>query len=201
MRANRWFLLVSGFWLLATGVFVTDHGSPVTAFAAEEAPPDGGTFPDRSLEDVAPLHKVGVVNLTRVFEECKKTKDSDLKMSQASHDKEAERERLVTEIKSLREEMVLLNEEARAERQESIEEKLRHLASFDRQTKESLRRQRDETVQMILNEIESTVDFYAKEHGFDLILVDRAVLYGTKTLDVTEDILTLLNQRYAQQRR
>lgn len=146
--------------------------------------------------DLPPVSKIATVNLDKVFAEYERTKKSDAQLEQLSGSKQQEREKMVSEIKNLREELVLLNEESRAQRQQTIEEKLRTLASFDRSAKEGLRRQRDDAVKGILEEIESAVSGYAKEHGLELVLSDRAVLYGIDAIDITDEILKILNDHY-----
>ena len=143
--------------------------------------------------------KLGFVNLTKVFDQYEGTKSTDAHLGETSESKRSQREQMVSEIKNMREELVLLNEESRSEKQKAIEEKMRHLAEFDRQTRDSLRHQRDEGAKKIFDEIEATVSGYAKEHGFSMILTDREILYGAQALDVTEDVLKLLNDRYKKQ--
>ncbi len=151
-------------------------------------------------DGVAPLHKIGVVNLEKVFHDYERTKAADSEMDKVSNTKQSERDRMVSEIKSFREELVLLNEDSRVQRQGEMEQKLKGLATFDRQAKDLLRKQWDGSVKSILEDVEGVVSAYAKEHGFELILSERAVLYGVETIDVTNEILKILNERYTKRR-
>jgi outer membrane protein len=151
--------------------------------------------------DSAPAPKIGVVNLERIFEQYEKTRSFKARIRELSQTKQQERERIVSGIKELREEMVLLNEEGRRERQGSYEEKMKGLAAFDRQAKESLRKEEEGALKVIQDEIEQAVNSFAKEQGFTLILVDRAVLYGVEAMDVTEEVLALLNERRKEDKR
>ncbi len=157
--------------------FLLSSGTP--AWAAEQA--------------AAASPKIAVVNLDQVFQEYEKTKTSDAKLEEMTNSKQADRDKLVAEIKNMRDELILLNQESRAERQKAIEEKLRGLASFDQQAKETLRKQREDTVKEILHDIETAVTSHAKEHGYDLVFNARAVLYQVDAVDITKDILTILN--------
>lgn len=152
-------------------------------------------LPQAESADGASL-KVGFVNISKVFGEYEGTKSTDSKFGELSKNKRSEREEMVSEIKSMREELILLNEESRAEKQKAIEERIRQLGEFDRETRESLRRQWDDATKKIFEEIEETVTAYAKDHGFSLILTNRDILYGEGALDVTQDVLSLLNERY-----
>lgn len=151
-------------------------------------------------EEAPPLKKIGVVNVDKLFKEYARTKSQDAKLAEFSRSKEAQREKLVSEVKTMREELLLLDAEARGERQKAIDEKLRALAEFDRDVKETLRKQSDEAFKAIVDEIEATVAAFAKERGFDLIISQRAVLYGMPALDTTDQVLAVLNDRYAKKR-
>jgi len=153
-----------------------------------------------AAESGASIHKVGVIKVSKLFEEYEGTKSSDAQLEQMSSAKQGEREKLVSEIKGMRDELVLLNDESRLERQRAIEEKIKGLAEFDRSAKDTLRKHREESLKKILDEIEGTVAKYSKENGFELVLSDRAVLYGIDALDITSEVLTILNEQYKKRR-
>lgn len=165
----------------------------VSAFPFFPYLPSFASFPAFAADSPA-APKIGVVNLEKVFERYGKTRVFQAKIKELSQAKQEERERIVSGIKEMREEMVLLNEEGRRQRQGAYEEKMKGLAAFDRQAKESLRKEEEAALKVIQEEIEQAVNSFAKEHGFSLILVDRAVLYGVEAMDVTKEILALLNE-------
>ena len=138
--------------------------------------------------------KVAWVDLDRVFKEYKGTQKSEGELEGLSKSKQSEREQRVSEIRDLRDELVLLNEESRAKQQQRLEEKFRDLAQFDLETREAIRKGRDEALRGILQDIEAMVQAFAQQRGFDLILTDRAVLYGAKAIDITDEIITLINE-------
>jgi len=47
-----------------------------------------------------------------------------------------------------------------------------------------------------LLEIEKVVSDYAKKEGYDLILNDRVLIFGSDALDVTDKILEKVNEIY-----
>ena len=142
------------------------------------------------------IQKIALVNLGKIFKEYEGTKSSEADLEKVASVKQQEREKKVGEIRNMRDEMALLNEETREQRRQTIEERLRDLANFDESAKGSLRDKRDEALQKILDEIERVVTAYAKQNGFDLILSDRAVLYGVDAMDITDEIVKILNQQY-----
>ena len=155
---------------------------PLTSYAADGAPA---------------VHKIGIVRLEKVFENYERTKSSSAQLEALSNTKQAQREKLVNEIRGMRDELALLNDESRIERQKGIEEKLKDLAQFDQEVKGTILKKREASLKEILDEIEQVVNEYAKQRGFELILSDRAVLYTIEPLDVTGDIVAILNQHYA----
>ena len=141
--------------------------------------------------------KIGVVNVDRVFKEYKTTQSKEGELQKLTESKQAEREKKVAEIRSLRDELALLNDENREKQKVTIEQKLQALAAFDQQAKAAITDQRDDAIGGLLKEIEEVVNSMAKEKGYDLILSDRAVLYRADTYDLTQEVITVLNGRTA----
>ena len=68
------------------------------------------------------------------------------------------------------------------------------LLEYDRQQKADLTKERNEKIREILLEIEKIVSDYAAAQNYSMILNDRVLIFGEKTLDVTEPILKKLNE-------
>lgn len=159
-----------------------------------------GVCPTASAEELASGGKIGVVSVDRVFKEYKATQAKEAELQKLSESKQAEREKKVTDIRGLRDELALLNDENREKQKVMIEQKLQALAEFDRQAKAAISDQRDDAISGLLKEIEQVVNSIAKERGIDLILSDRAVLYRADTIDLTQEVITLLNGRAGKSR-
>lgn len=143
----------------------------------------------------APLH-VAFLDVSRVFDDYQRTKDAEKQLEGKGKQKEGERQRLVDEVKKLREGFDVLNDDAKAKRQEAIESKLSSLREFETAAKRELQRERDGVGREILKEIDQVVQAYAKEHGYDLVLTQAAVVYAAGAYDITDEVLAALNQRY-----
>ncbi len=65
---------------------------------------------------------------------------------------------------------------------------------FVRQEQSNLTKERNEKIREILLEIEKVVSDFAAQEGYDMILNDRVLIYGSPAQDLTEDILTILNK-------
>lgn len=140
--------------------------------------------------------KIGYVDPARAFDEYQKTKDFDKDLEKKGDTKQEEREKLVREIRKMRDEIELLNEAARAKKEEDIETKIRFLQEFDQDAKMGLTEERDDMVRGILREMDSVIREYGEAHGYSIILNDRVLLYGAKELDLTDEIIKILNDSY-----
>jgi len=138
--------------------------------------------------------KIGYVNLSKTFDEYKKTQDYEKKLGTKGENKEKEREKLVDEIKGLKDEMVLLSENGKQEKQSLIDDKIKNLQEFDRETGDQLRQERDEMIRDILQEINTVIQDYGKKNSYTAILNDRVVIYGSDSIDITQEMIDILNK-------
>ena len=138
---------------------------------------------------------VGYIDLSRVFDEYNRTKNSEAVLEKQGKQKEVEFEGKMNELKKLRESLELLNDDARELKTREVEEKAESLQQFRNSTARDLRRDRDKIAKEILNDIRVGIEGYGKTHGFSLILDSRSLLYGQEVHDVTDDVLKLLNSR------
>jgi len=139
-------------------------------------------------------YKLGYVDLAKVFDEYKKTKDSEKGLEEKGKAKEAERAKMVDELRKLKDEQALLSEKAKAEKQTIIDNKIKVLQDFDRMTRDALVKERNDLLGGILKDIEKVVSDYAKATGYDFVLNSRMLLYGGEQYDLTAEILTRLNK-------
>lgn len=142
--------------------------------------------------------KIGFVDLSRAFDEYKKTKDFDKALEKKGDTKQEQREKLVKDIRKMRDELELMNEKAREKKEKDIEAKIKILQEFDQDTKTELTKERDDMVRDILIEMNDVIKEYGEKNGYSIILNDRVLLYGKKTIDLTDRITNILNDHYKQ---
>ncbi len=141
--------------------------------------------------------KIAYMDLGKVFDEYNKTKDLDKQLAGKGDAKQAERDKMVTEIKKLKDELDLMSDKGKEAKQAAIDDKIKKLQEFDRGTRDDLRKERDDMARVILKEIKDVIDDMGKKEGYSLILDSRAVLYGTDSDNLTEEVLKTLNDKYA----
>jgi outer membrane protein len=140
--------------------------------------------------------KIGYVDLARVFDEYQKTKDFDKSLESKGASKTTEREKLVNEVKKLRDEAEVLSPKAKEEKQVVIDEKIKALQDFDRTTRDALRKDRDAMVQGIVKEIEAVIQDFGKSQGYSYIFNDRVLIYKGEGGDLTPQVVKALNDAY-----
>ena len=142
----------------------------------------------------AEMQKVGILDLSRTFDEYIKTKEFDKVLSEKTEAFKNERDKKIAELDELTGKLALLKEEEKGDLQKELDEKTEEFRAYDQAQQIDLRKERDDKVREILLEIEKTVNDYAKKEKFDLILNDRVLIYGNEALDVTDKVLEVLNE-------
>ena len=141
--------------------------------------------------------KIAYMDLGKVFDEYNKTKDLDKQLESKSGAKQGERDKMVAEIKKMKDDLDLAKETDRAKKTAAVQEKLNKLQDFDKESKDSLRKDRDDMARTILKEIKDTIDDIGKKEGYVYILDSRAVLFGSDANNLTDRVLKILNDRYS----
>ncbi len=140
--------------------------------------------------------KVGFLDLSKLFDNYEKTKEYD-KVLEAEHATyEKERNAKIEKLKEAQGKLALLKEDEKKKMEDEIETMRNELVEYDQAQRVDLTKKRDEKIREILLEIEKIVSDYAKKEKFDLILNDRVLIYGNDALNVTDQILTILNDSY-----
>ena len=174
-QGRKWFIYL-GFIFSMAMIF-----NPCLSFAAQE--------------------KFATVDIGKIFDEYGKTKKYDQQFQNEGKSKQEERDAIVHEVRRLRDEMSLLGEDAKREKQDTIEAKLKELDTFDADTRKALGEKRNTAVRAVFQDIENVMIQYGERKGYDIIFNDRALLYKDKRFDVTADILKELDDSYRKQKR
>ena len=140
--------------------------------------------------------KIGYIDLSRAFDEYQKTKDFDKELESKGDMKQQEREKLVQDIRKMREELELLNKNAREKKEADIEAKIKSLQEFDQEAKTDLTKERDNMVKDILKEMSDVIKEYGEKNGYSIIINDRVLLYGDSSMDLTNETIKILNDKY-----
>ena len=139
--------------------------------------------------------KIGFADKMKILFDYDKTKALNKELEDESQAARGEIDKKSAEIRKMNDEMSLLSESAKQEKQPELEAKVKALDDFRRAKMQELSRKQDEGVRAITAEIADVAAKFGKEKGYDVIIDIRATLYAPEGEDVTDDILAELNKK------
>ena len=138
--------------------------------------------------------KLAYIDLSRTFSEYSKTKDYDKVLSDKEKVYTAERDKKISDLKAFQDKMNLLNDKEKEAKRTELQNKVKAMQDYDRQKQGELRKDQEDRMKEILKDIEETVKKYSEKQGYTFVFNDRVLVYQTKTMDITSDIVALLNK-------
>jgi len=144
--------------------------------------------------------KIGYVDIFKVFNDYEKTKEYDEKLEAKKKGVEKKLEKKKETIERLQGKLDLLKEGKRAKEEEKLNKELKEYRDLEREAFTDIKKERDERMKDIVEDIDVIVKDYAKKNGFRLIVNSNVVLYGAKAMDVTDEILKISNKKYKKEK-
>lgn len=161
---------------------------------------------------------IGFVDLQEVFKQFYKTQLAQDQIRQQADDIKMERDEIEDEVKVMKDEIEVLREESRDQmraeevrqnKRDQLEEKLVELQKkeqdmndFEKLRMEQMEQQNTRMTKKLFDEIHEVIIQYGKAQGFSAV-IDRSaqsrigtdmVLYTSPKVDITADILAVLNE-------
>lgn len=150
--------------------------------------------------------KVGIVDLRRAFQESKSVEDAKRDLIQERDEKlrmlkslQEELRRFVESLKSQRE---LLSEPVRLQKEAELRTKQRQLERLKSDSEQELNRQFLSINQLFLADAQKEIKGLGQDRGYTLIIDvnNDFVLYGSKKVDLTDQLIKRLNEDHWSQR-
>ena len=141
--------------------------------------------------------KIGWVDLGRLFNEYEETKLYDDQLAKESKEFEDARQAKIDEIRDGQNKLALLKEDEKKKLQEDLDKQRAQLVEYDRQKRTDLLKKRDTSVREVLLKIEKVVADFAKKEGYTIVTNDRAIVYASPDLNITDPVLKILNENYS----
>ncbi len=138
--------------------------------------------------------KLAYVDLSRTFGEYTKTKEYEKVLDEKQKVYETERNKKINELKQLEDKLNLLNDKEKEAKKSELEVKIKDFQDFDSQKQTELRKEGAEKEKEILKAIEEAVKQYSEKEGYTLVFNDRVLIYQSKNLDITNEIIKILNK-------
>ena len=140
--------------------------------------------------------KIGYVDIFKVFNDYKKTIDYDKTLEVKKEDAEKKLDAKKETIKKIKDKLSLLKEGEKAKEEEKMRKEADEYQELQRKIFIDIKKERDEKMQEIIEDINKIVEDYAKKNKFDIVINENAILYGNKVMDITDEILKISNQQY-----
>jgi Skp family chaperone for outer membrane proteins len=137
--------------------------------------------------------KLGYIDLSRTFSEYSKTKGYDKTLSDKEKVYTDERDKKVADLKAFQDKLSLLNDKEREAKGVELAAKVKEFQDTDRAKQADLKKEQDERMKEILKDIEDAVKKYSEKEGYTLVFNDRVLVYQTKTMEITDPVIAILN--------
>ena len=145
--------------------------------------------------------KVGVADVVRVFDSYDKTKDFnksfEVKMAKEQDKLKAKKK----ELETIKSRLSLLKEEEREKEQDKFFKAQMEYGQLERKAVSGLKKERQEKVKEIIADIDKAVKEYAEKKKYDLIINGSAVIYAGKSVNITQEVLNMVNNRYKKEKK
>ena len=152
------------------------------------------------LNAVAAELKIGIVNMAMIMNEAEPVKKVSEALRKKFEPMEKELKQKQEEIEKLRSELekqnMMLSQEAKQDRQLEFRRKVEDYQVLLASHQRKMKGEEEKVVTPVLQQIRKVIDEYGKEKGYSLIL-DRynpVILYVDKAIDVTNEVLVLINK-------
>ena len=154
-----------------------------------------------SSVNAADVAKIGVANLQRVLETSNQGKSAQKEIKKQKDQMEQELKQKGGEIEELRKQLeresMVMSKEKREEKEREIRIKINDFKSLDKRYRAQLQNLEKRLVSALLKEVSSLVEEIGKKEGYLLIINKPGVMYSPNSIDITDQVIKELNDRYA----
>ena len=146
--------------------------------------------------------KIAVIDVNKILNESEAGKEARKKMEDRYEELKKKIEKVNQEARTMKEELdkqkILLGKEKAREREEALAGKVGELRQLTQEAEKEMQARQGELTREILKRVEGKIDKVVEEEKIDLLL-DRAsgVVHAATSLDITEKVLSLVNQEKA----
>lgn len=149
-----------------------------------------------SVSSFAKDLKIGYVDTIEVFNEYQRTKDQDKQLESKKEKAKENLEAREKEIQKIQSRLEVLKEDKQEAERAKLQEKMQEYRDVRQKEFTDIKKERDEMMKDIIEDIDQTIKDYAKKNKYDLVVNGNSVLYGVESQDLTDKILTIINKKY-----
>ena len=139
------------------------------------------------------------INMEKLFNESMVGISLNKKISEINKLNEKNIKKLEMEIKSedenINSQKNILNEEELKKKITILNDKIKEYQNLNKKNKENLNKKKIEGTNLILNNLKPILSEYSEKNSISMVLQKQNVIIGKKELDITKDIILILNEK------
>lgn len=141
--------------------------------------------------------KIGYVDVYKVFNEYDKTKESEGVLDKKKKEVETKLIEKKASIEEIQNKLETLNEEQQKVEEGKLIEQAKEYRDLERTAVVDIRKERDDKMKEILEDINEVTKEYSETNDFDLVVNENTLLYsGDSIINITDQILKICNNNY-----
>jgi len=139
------------------------------------------------------------INMEKLFNESMAGISLNKQISEINNLSEKNIKKLETEIKSedenINSQKNILNEEELKKKIAVLNNKIKEYQNLIKKNKDNLNKKKIEGTNVILNTLKPILSEYSEKNSISMVLQKQNVIIGKKELDITKDIILILNEK------
>ena len=139
------------------------------------------------------------INMEKLFNESIVGISLNKQISEINSLNEKKIKKLETEIKSedenINSQKNILNEEELKKKIANLNSKIKEYQNLIKKNKDNLNKKKIEGTNVILNTLKPILSEYSEKNSISMVLQKQNVIIGKKELDITKDIILILNEK------
>ena len=139
--------------------------------------------------------KIGYVDLRRAFYEYEKSKNFDTELTKLTNERSEKRNKMVDEVRKMRDESELLSDSAKADKLKQLDAKITVLNEYDAKTRQELLNKKNEMFRVVIADIQKIVEDIGARDKYTYVFDSRNIMYSQKQGDLTNQVVARLNKK------
>lgn len=145
--------------------------------------------------------RIGVINMERVMRESEPAKKASSKLEKEFKKRSVDLEKAHQQLQTMQEDMekngATMTDSIRATKSKELADLTREVQRKQREYNEDLNARRNEELQAFNERTTSVIRAMAEKENYDLIILQEAVLYSGKSVDITPNVIKALSEAAA----
>ncbi|MCM8784982.1 MAG: OmpH family outer membrane protein [Candidatus Omnitrophica bacterium] len=143
--------------------------------------------------------KIGYIDIKKVFDNYEEAKKTEANFKKEVDEAQKDLDKLEGEVKKMQEDYEkkknMMKPEEQTKKENELKGKIQELSKKYLETKQRLDERGKTLENQIFENIKKAISEYAKKNGYSIVVDSRMILYGEDAVDLTEEIIKILNKK------